>query len=360
MKRLISVIALLSLLLSLGACSRRNEEMKESFTDMLTDVSEAFTTERSTADTATTTERANEPTTDGATTRKNPTAAAEQQTQVEVSTTGTDSTGESRKMIEKGKPDANAIAGFSALQPVKYTASADTKGLSNKKICHSHGPASGGQPHYTVVEFQNTFDKYGALTLDRKSKEKVLYLTFDCGWEYENLTSKVLDTLKEKNVPAAFFCTLDHIKRQPELIARMIKEGHIVGNHSATHPSFASISREKMADEIETTENYLRENFGYAAKYFRFPAGEYTENALDLVSSLGYMSVFWSVAYNDWNVDKIQGKDYAVKTVTDRLHDGAVILLHSVSKDNAAALGEIIDKARSMGYEFQSLTDYGI
>lgn len=360
MKRLISVIALLSLLLSLSACTKRSEDMKESFSDMLTDVSEAFTTERSTADTATTTERANEPTTDGATTRKNPTAAAEQQTQVEVSPTGTDSTGERRKMIETGKPDANAIAGFSALPPVKYTASADTKGLSNKKICHSHGPASGGQPHYTVVEFQNTFDKYGALTLDRKSKEKVLYLTFDCGWEYENLTSKVLDTLKEKNVPAAFFCTLDHIKRQPELIARMIKEGHIVGNHSATHPSFASISREKMVNEIETTENYLRENFGYAAKYFRFPAGEYTENALDLVSSLGYMSVFWSVAYNDWNVDKIQGKDYAVKTVTDRLHDGAVILLHSVSKDNAAALGEIIDKARSMGYEFQSLTDYGI
>lgn len=360
MKRLISVIALLSLLLSLSACTKRSEDMKESFSDMLTDVSEAFTTERSTADTATTTERANEPTTDGATTRKNPTAAAEQQTQVEVSPTGTDSTGERRKMIETGKPDANAIAGFSALPPVKYTASADTKGLSNKKICHSHGPASGGQPHYTVVEFQNTFDKYGALTLDRKSKEKVLYLTFDCGWEYENLTSKVLDTLKEKNVPAAFFCTLDHIKRQPELIARMIKEGHIVGNHSATHPSFASISREKMVNEIETTENYLRENFGYAAKYFRFPAGEYTENALDLVSSLGYMSVFWSVAYNDWNVDKIQGKDYAVKTVTDRLHDGAVILLHSVSKDNAAALGEIIDKARSMGYKFQSLTDYGI
>lgn len=358
MKKVISAIVLLSLVLSLCACSRRGEELRESITDMLTDASEAFTTERSTSDTATTTERANEPTTDGTTTGKNPTAAAQQETQVEVSDTGTDGTSDSRKMVETGKPDANAIAGFSALQAVEYTASADTKGLSNKKICHSHGPASGGQPHYTVVEFQNTFDRYGALTLDRKSGEKVLYLTFDCGWEYENLTSKVLDTLKEKNVPAAFFCTLDHIQKQPELIARMIKEGHIVGNHSATHPSFASISREKMVNEIETTENYLRENFGYAAKYFRFPAGEYTENALDLVSSLGYMSVFWSVAYNDWNVDNIQGKDYAVKTVTDRLHDGAVILLHSVSKDNAAALGEIIDRARSMGYEFKALTDY--
>ena len=359
MKRFISVIALLSLLLTLCACSRRKDEIKENITDMMTDASEAFTTERSTADTATTTERANEPTNDESATKRNPTAAAEQETEVEVSETKLNSTTGTRRMVETGKPDANAIAGFSALQTVKYTVPANTKGLSNKKSCHSHGPASGGQPHFTVVGFQNTFDKYGALTLDRKSKGKVLYLTFDCGWEYENLTSKVLDTLKEKKVPAAFFCTLDHIKKQPELIARMIKEGHIVGNHSATHPSFASISREKMVNEIETTENYLRENFGYAAKYFRFPAGEYTENALDLVSSLGYMSVFWSVAYNDWNVDKIQGKDYAVKTVTDRLHNGAVILLHSVSKDNAAALGEIIDKARSEGYEFKSLTEYG-
>ena len=359
MKKIISVTVLLALLVSLCcACARRNEEMKESFTDMLSDVSEAFTTERGTENGDSTTERANEPTTDESATSRNATAAAERETEVEVSGTEQNTATDESKMIETGKPDANALAGFSALPPVEYTASADTKGLSNKKICHSHGPASSGQPHHTVVEFQNTFDKYGALTLDRKSTEKVLYLTFDCGWEYENLTSKVLDTLKEKNVPAAFFCTLDHIKKQPELISRMIKEGHIVGNHSATHPSFASISREKMADEIERTENYLRENFGYSARFFRFPAGEYTENALDLVSSLGYMSVFWSVAYNDWNVDKIQGKDYAVKTVTDRLHDGAVILLHSVSKDNAAALGEIIDKARSMGYEFKALTDY--
>ena len=112
-----------------------------------------------------------------------------------------------------------------------------------------------------------------------------------------------------------------------------------------------------MAEEIETTENYLRENFGYCARFFRFPAGEYTENALDLVASLGYVSVFWSVAYNDWNVDNIQGKDYAVKTVMERLHPGAVILLHSVSKDNAAALPEIIDKARAEGYEFKPLTE---
>ena len=261
-----------------------------------------------------------------------------------------------KKMIITGTPDPRAKSGFAPLAKITYTATDpdNTRGLSTTKISHSHGPASGGKAHYTVVEFQKNMEKYGAFTLDT-SGEKVLYLTFDCGYEYENLTSKVLDVLKEKGVTATFFCTLDHIRKETDLIARMIKEGHIVGNHSTTHPSFATISREKMAKEIEETENYLRENFGYAAKYFRFPAGEYNESALELISSLGYSSVFWSVAYDDWDTTKVRGKDYAVEKVMSRLHPGAVILLHSVSKDNAEALGEIIDKARSEGYRFESL-----
>lgn len=250
--------------------------------------------------------------------------------------------------------------GLQPLSPVQYTVTdpQNTRGLSTAKISHSHGPASGGQPHHTVVAFQKTFDRFGALTLDQKSAGKVLYLTFDCGYEYENLSSRILDTLKEKGVPAAFFCTLDHINSQPELIVRMIREGHIVGNHSKTHPSFAEISRTQMKDEIEATENVLRRDFGYCAKFFRFPAGEYNESALDLVQSLGYRSVFWSVAYNDWDVNAQQGKDAALQTVIDRLHDGAVILLHAVSRDNADALGDIIDTARGLGYEFRALSDY--
>ena len=267
--------------------------------------------------------------------------------------------GTDTKMIITGTPDSAAKSGFAPLEKVTYTVSDpdNTRGLSTKKLSHSHGPASGGKAHYTVVEFQKTFEKYGAFTLDT-SGEKVLYLTFDCGYEYENLTSKVLDVLKEKGVNATFFCTLDHIKKETDLIARMIKEGHIVGNHSTTHPSFANINRTKMAKEIEETENYLRENFGYAAKYFRFPAGEYNESTLELVESLGYRSVFWSVAYNDWDTSKVRGKDYTVKTVMERLHPGAVILLHSVSRDNAEALSEIIDKAREQGYRFESIMNY--
>ena len=185
----------------------------------------------------------------------------------------------------------------------------------------------------------------------------MLYLTFDCGWE-NGYTLKILDALKEKNVTAAFFCTLEHIKSEPELIARMINEGHVVGNHSANHPDFSAISRQQMADEILECDNYLRQNFGYTSQFFRFPEGSYTENALEFVSSMGYTSVFWSCSYADWDVNDTKGADYAFEKISTRIHPGAVILLHSVSPDNAEAIVRIIDYARENGYEFQSLTDY--
>ncbi|MGN0468514.1 MAG: polysaccharide deacetylase family protein [Acutalibacteraceae bacterium] len=346
MKKIISLFCVFSVLICLCSCGKKNYDDQELPTDTTFETGTSFFE--------------NETTIQNEQSQSSP---AEKETAIEVSDTQpNEKYSLSAQMILKGQTDEKTQSGLSPLESVTYTVTDpdNSRALSTKKICHSHGPASGGKAHYTVEAFQDTFDKYGALTLDRTSgeNEKVLYLTFDCGWEHDNLTASVLDTLKEKDVPAAFFCTLDHIQKQPELISRMIKEGHIVGNHSATHPSFAEISRTQMAQEIEKTENYLRENFGYCAKFFRFPAGEYNENALDLVASLGYMSVFWSVAYNDWNVNEIKGKDYAVKTVLDRLHSGAVILLHSVSKDNAQALGEIIDKAREQGYEFRALTDY--
>ncbi len=297
----------------------------------------------------------------GQSTSTEPASSTEQQSvQAEQSTVIAAPRPAMSDLILHGTPDEAAASGFAPLPAVHYDVAdrENSRGLSTAKKEHSHGPASGGKAHDTVEAFQDTFDRFGALTLDRTSGEKVLYLTFDCGWEYENLTSKVLDILQEKQVPAAFFCTCDHIRKQPELIARMIREGHIVGNHSDTHPSFPSISRTEMAKEIETTENELREHFGYCAKFFRFPAGEYSESALELVQSLGYCSVFWSVAWQDWDVTKTQGAATAKQTVLSRLHPGAVILLHAVSKDNAAALGAIIDEARAQGYRFCALTDY--
>ena len=186
------------------------------------------------------------------------------------------------------------------------------------------------------------------------NEKKVLYLTFDCGWE-NGYTEKCLDVLKKKNVPAAFFCTLDHIKSSPELIARMINEGHTVGNHSVNHPNFSGISRTQMAEEIEGLDNYLRVNFGYSSPFFRFPEGTCSESALDLVQNARFKSVFWSSAYADWDINNPKGKQYAFDTVTGRLHPGCILLLHAVSHDNADALGDIIDYARAEGYEFRQL-----
>ena len=254
--------------------------------------------------------------------------------------------------VEDKRNNITAPMTFSVIDPE------NSRGLSTEKKEHSYGVAKNGEPHDISKTAQKYFEStgYKAVCYDTKSTEKVLYLTFDCGWE-NGCTQKVLDTLKEKKVPAAFFCTLDHIKSSPDLISQMIKDGHIVGNHSAKHPDFSEISRQRMADEILECENYLRENFGYSSKFFRFPKGSYTENALNLVDSMGMTSVFWSCAYADWDVNDTKGGQYAFDTVTARLHPGAIILLHSVSPDNAEALGNIIDYARNNGYVFKSLND---
>lgn len=233
------------------------------------------------------------------------------------------------------------------------------KSYSTEKIAHSYGVAKNGVANEISINAQNFFEINGfnAFCLDTKSKEKVLYLTFDCGYE-NGYTSKILDTLKEKNVNAAFFCTLPQVKENPELIKRMIDEGHIVGNHSVTHPSFAEISTDQMITEVKVMEEYLQNNFDYNEPYFRFPKGEYNEVALNQLNKLGYTCVFWSLAYADWDLNNQKGKNYAYEKVISRLHSGAVILLHSVSPDNANALPEIIDEARRQGYKFVSLRDY--
>lgn len=262
---------------------------------------------------------------------------------------------------ERNEAETSTYTGRKPLPPIKFTVNdpENTRKLPCIKTEHAFGAAKNGEPHDIAKSAQKYLEKTGYKTFcyDTESTGKVLYLTFDCGWE-NGYTSAVLDVLKEKNVSAAFFCTLEHIESEPELIARMINEGHTVGNHSANHPDFSKISRQRMADEILECDNYLRKNFGYTSPFFRFPEGSYTENALELVDSMGYTSVFWSCAYADWDVNDTRGGDYAFEKVTSRLHPGAVILLHSVSPDNAEALGRIIDFARENGYEFQSLAEY--
>jgi peptidoglycan-N-acetylmuramic acid deacetylase len=186
------------------------------------------------------------------------------------------------------------------------------------------------------------------------SEEKVLYLTFDEGYE-NGYTGKILDTLKEKNVKAIFFITGPYLEKEKELIQRMIDEGHQVGNHTINHPSLPSLSDKKVEDEVLDLDRKFYEEFGKTMKYLRPPMGEFSERTLSITKSLGYTNVFWSFAYRDWETDNQKGKDHAYNTVINALHPGEVMLLHAVSKDNAEALGDIIDKAREMGYEFGEL-----
>lgn len=259
------------------------------------------------------------------------------------------------------QPETEAVPISVKVGPYEIYDIHNVRSLSTTKSGFSYGVAKNGQPHNTSVNNQKKFDgmkNIEALALDTKSSDKRMYLTFDCGYEYKNLTADILDTLKEKNIKAAFFVTLDYLKKNPVLVQRMIDEGHIVGNHSATHPSFPTISREKMANEIWRVEDYLKTNFNYSSKYFRFPAGEHSENSLELVSSMGYKSIFWSLAHADWDTSKQPTKEKAIEIVTSRYHNGAVILLHAVSQANTDGLAEMIDIAINQGYSFKTLDDY--
>lgn len=261
-----------------------------------------------------------------------------------------------------GEKDENADT-YTGLKPLplnkfENVRLENTKNLPVKTINHSFGAAKDGKPNQISVNNQKFFDegKYDAVCLDEKTEKKALYLTFDCGYE-NGYTAKILDTLRDKNVKAAFFCTMPEMAENHDIIARMINEGHTVGNHSVHHPDFSGISREKMYEEVKGFDDYIREHFGYSSLYFRYPQGKYSESSLDLLNSMGYKCVFWSLAYADWDLNNQKGAAYAKETVVSRLHPGAVILLHAVSPDNAAALGEIIDEARAQGYTFLSLDE---
>jgi len=213
----------------------------------------------------------------------------------------------------------------------------------------------GGQlPSIAQEGFMDILKRHEAVFLGN-IEEKELYLTFDNGYE-NGYTMKVLDVLKEKQVPAAFFVTGHYIKDQPELLKRMVQEGHIVGNHSWSHPDMSQTDNARIEEELAKVKQGVAELTGQKEmRYLRPPRGIFSDRVLAVSKQQGYTSVFWSVAYKDWDVHSQNGAQYAYDKVMEQLHPGAVILLHSVSKDNAEALGRIIDDARGKGYTFKSL-----
>ena len=186
---------------------------------------------------------------------------------------------------------------------------------------------------------------------------KVLYLTFDAGYE-NGFTAEILDILKKYEVPAAFFLVGDYLERNADLVRRMTAEGHIVGNHTATHPDMTRLSAEDFAGELAAVEKLYTDITGQTLpKFYRPPQGVASEENLRLAQELGYKTVFWSLAYADWDNENQPDPAAAVEKLTKRLHEGAVVLLHSTSKTNAAILEELILKWREMGYRFAPLTE---
>ncbi|ASN06894.1 delta-lactam-biosynthetic de-N-acetylase [Virgibacillus necropolis] len=207
-----------------------------------------------------------------------------------------------------------------------------------------------------IGKYKQLLDKYGAYYVDG-SGDKVVYLTFDNGYE-QGYTAKVLDILKKEDVPATFFVTGHYVDSKPDLIKRMANEGHIIGNHSYHHPDFSVVSKKTMKKELETLEDAVAEITDQEQmKYLRPPRGIFNEQTLKWANDLGYTHIFWSLAFTDWNTDKQKGANYAYEQVMKQIHPGAIVLLHTVSSDNAEALPRIINDLKEKGYTFKSLDD---
>ncbi|MEG1887138.1 MAG: polysaccharide deacetylase family protein [Oscillospiraceae bacterium] len=235
-----------------------------------------------------------------------------------------------------------------AIAPSKYDV------FENKKKGWGQGNQKDGENRPVSCDFyQGKFADFQSLFIMPREEPKI-YLTFDEGYE-NGYTSNILDTLKKKNCPAVFFVTMDYVKQNKSLVERMIAEGHTLGNHSVHHKSMPTLSASKMILEIAELHDYVLLNFGVSMNLFRPPMGEWSERSLAVTRDLGYKSVFWSYAYLDYDTDHQMGVEKAFPRVTNAAHNGAIYLLHAVSSDNAAMLGDVIDNFRTKGFSLEAI-----
>ena len=215
----------------------------------------------------------------------------------------------------------------------------------------NHEPSQGGE------EFD--IGQYGGYYRDKNAQEsdRVIYLTFDCGYEL-GFTDTILDTLKEHDARAIFFVTKSFIKSNPELVIRMKEEGHMVGNHTVTHPSMPDKSIDQLKQEITQCADYMYEQTGYHMDpYLRPPMGEYSERTLKLTQDMGYKSIFWSIAYKDYDAENQPGKQYVIDHFSTYHHNGAIPLIHNTSESNMEALDEVLTMLEEAGYRFGTLDE---
>ena len=202
-------------------------------------------------------------------------------------------------------------------------------------------------------------EKYDAFYVNRRAKnEKVIYLTFDAGYENGNI-AKILDVMKEKNVVGAFFILDNLITREPSLVKRMSDEGHLVCNHTQKHPDMSKITdRNCFREQLEGLEKHYLEVIGKPmAKYYRPPEGRFSRVNLEFARDMGYKTVFWSFAYADWDNNRQMPCDKALKKILDHVHNGEIMLLHPTSSTNAQIISALIDTLKESGYRFGSLDE---
>ena len=239
------------------------------------------------------------------------------------------------------------LPGSSSVQSASGGASSGNWGLSFQE----EGQCPQGN---TSIEELAEYNAYYA----QDTEEKVLYLTFDAGYENGN-TETILNALKKHNVSATFFVVGTYIESEPELIQRMIDEGHTVGNHTWHHPNMSGIeTMEEFKKELTDVEDAFRQTTGQEmTKYYRPPQGIYSESNLEMAKELGYQTFFWSLAYVDWYADDQPTREEAFDKLLGRIHPGAIVLLHSTSSTNAEILDELLTKWEEMGYQVRPLSE---
>ena len=204
-------------------------------------------------------------------------------------------------------------------------------------------------------------EDFGGLYVDKShgddSSEKVIYLTFDAGYENGNV-EKIMDVLKEEGIKGSFFILGNLIERNPELVKRMAEEGHLVCNHTVNHRNLTCADEEKFKAEVEGLEKMYNDLTGKKmSKYFRPPEGTFSENLLKIANKLGYKTVFWSFAYADWDNGAQMGEEAAIKKILDNIHNGEIMLLHPTSATNAKIMKRLIGELKQQGYRFATLDE---
>lgn len=258
---------------------------------------------------------------------------------------------------EEGTEDASAADTLTGMT-LSYPTIDNVSGLSGEIL--NWGQGSNVDEYNRPTGSLSYQEKYKDYPVDFiiPTTDKKIYLTFDEGYEY-GCTPSILSTLKEKDVKAVFFVTKPYAEEDPDLVRQIIDEGHILGNHSVTHPSagIPSLSLDDQKQEVMGNHEYIKQNFNYDMCLFRFPAGKFSEQSLAILNNCGYRGVFWSFAYLDYDVNNQPNEAESLQKLVDKLHPGAIYLLHAESWTNTNILGSFIDKAREAGYEFGIYAD---